>query len=158
MKKLILSAIVTLFCSTAAMADSLPSSFSGNWVAVKASSAVKSKLLRLICKNPNKFWNDSTDPNGWMAKSKLEYTIYTLNFKNNSFVYDEAQSGAMTAFTYEYTNIKLQTKSNNQIAGTAKVGFNDGDMPENEVSTESFNVQLNGNSVTFNGKQFQRCS
>ena len=45
MKKLILSAIVTLFCSTAAMADSLPSSFSGDWVAVKASSAVKSKLL-----------------------------------------------------------------------------------------------------------------
>ena len=73
MKKLILSAIVTLFCSTAAMADSLPSSFSGDWVAVKASSAVKSKLLRLLCKNPNKFWNDHTDPNGWMAKSKLEY-------------------------------------------------------------------------------------
>ena len=140
MKKLILSAIVTLFCSTAAMADSLPSSFSGDWVAVKASSAVKSKLLRGICKNPNKFWNDSTDPHGWMAK--LEYTIYTLNFKNNSFVYGEAQSGAMTGFTYEYTNIKLQTKSNNQIAGTAKVGFNDGDMPENEISTKSFNVNV----------------
>lgn len=152
MKHKILAAIVSCFLFAPAMADTLPSNFSGKWVYVKTSHlADKAKLISGYCNQYDDFGN--------LPGSNTTFELFGLDFNKNSFSSEATTNEFMNFVGSEYKRIKLSTNTPNEIAGTAwlyEIGeFWDEEQPA--PRKKAFNMQIKNGILMFDGYQYQRC-
>lgn len=152
LKHKILAAIASCFLFAPAMADTLPSNFSGKWVYVKtAHLADRAKLISGYCNQYDDFGN--------LPGSNTKFELRGLDFNKNTFSLNMTENESMHFMVDEYKRIKLSTNRPNEISGTAWIyDIYDYDLEEQPVPRkETFNMQIKNGILMFDGYQFQRC-